>query len=369
MLDLLRGPAALLVFLGHWRHLFFQDYSDIGSVGRFLKGFYLITSVGYEAVMVFFVLSGCVIAHVIHSAYASDKWGWGSYMRSRLTRLWIVLIPALVLTAMWDQAGLWMAGSDPSIYAGTGFGHVVNRPVAEDTTWWIFGGNILFLQKILVPTFGSNGPLWSISYEFVYYLTFPALVLAFLPRKFALKRLGWCVFALVVLAFSGKAIAASFLIWLMGVVAYWLYLRAAPPPKVALWGFVLSGMALLGVILMSKSSFELPEKLWSFAIGLASAVTVYFSLGSQPTRLAMRVIAPVHRLSDMSYSLYLLHTPVFIFVASTLFLKDSERWLPDAYHLTLATLLGIAVFIYCMVVWFFTEHRTPALRKWLAKFL
>ena len=62
LLDVLRGPAALLVLIGHWRNLFFKDFPELVNPGLPTKGFYLLTGAGYEAVMLFFVLSGCVIA-------------------------------------------------------------------------------------------------------------------------------------------------------------------------------------------------------------------------------------------------------------------------------------------------------------------
>jgi peptidoglycan/LPS O-acetylase OafA/YrhL len=36
-------------------------------------------------------------------------------------------------------------------------------------------GNLVFLQAILVPTWGSNGPLWSLAFEFWFYIWFPTL--------------------------------------------------------------------------------------------------------------------------------------------------------------------------------------------------
>jgi peptidoglycan/LPS O-acetylase OafA/YrhL len=121
-------PAALLVFVGHWRNLFFQDFGQLDPPGVGLKLFYLFTGAGHEAVLIFFVLSGCVIAHVIHTMRQRGKWSWSGYLSARLTRLWVVLIPALLLTAVWDRIGSGMGGA---IYAGGGFGAIIHEPVAE----------------------------------------------------------------------------------------------------------------------------------------------------------------------------------------------------------------------------------------------
>ena len=37
-------------------------------------------------------------------------------------------------------------------------------------------GNLAFLQDFFARPYGSNGPLWSLSYEFWFYLVFPLLV-------------------------------------------------------------------------------------------------------------------------------------------------------------------------------------------------
>jgi peptidoglycan/LPS O-acetylase OafA/YrhL len=176
LLDVLRGPAALLVLFGHWRNLLFKDFHEVDNPGLIVKLLYLFTGAGHEAVMLFFVLSGCVIAHVIYGLHERGSWSWRGYLSARLTRLWIVLIPALLLTAVWDRIGMWLAAGERSIYEGDGFGNILNQPVAALSGPEVLFGNVFFLQRILVPTFGSNGPVWSISYEFVYYLAYPLLL-------------------------------------------------------------------------------------------------------------------------------------------------------------------------------------------------
>lgn len=37
LLDVLRGPAAILVFAEHWRNLFFKDYPDLVSNGMTVR--------------------------------------------------------------------------------------------------------------------------------------------------------------------------------------------------------------------------------------------------------------------------------------------------------------------------------------------
>src|ERR1700742_1036888 len=105
-LDLLRGVAALLVCLFHWRYLLFVDYSQITAYRVPLKYFYLVTSTSRQAVIVFFVLSGYLISSSIFRLERRAAWSWRLYLTHRLVRLWIVLFPALLLGFLWDSMGV-----------------------------------------------------------------------------------------------------------------------------------------------------------------------------------------------------------------------------------------------------------------------
>jgi peptidoglycan/LPS O-acetylase OafA/YrhL len=366
LLDVLRGPAALLVFAEHWRNLFFIDFPQLANPGLVMKVFYLFTGAGHQAVMLFFVLSGCVIAHVIYGLHERGKWSWPDYLSARLTRLWIVLIPALVLTGFWDRIGMWLAPGKQSIYEGAGFGNILNQPVAAVSGSEVFLGNVFFLQRILVPTFGSNGPVWSISYEFVYYLAYPLLLGGLvLFRGRLLAGLASVALAAGLLVFAGKSISAGFVIWLFGVAAYFAFKKVPWPTRWAIPGFLGGVLLLVACIVGSRMGIDLGPLDWEVLIGISCALAVYAGLSAEPTERLTRILRPFHGLSAVSYSVYLLHTPLLVFIASLLFTSNADRWDPDLANLTMAVPIALVVFGYCLLVWFFTEHRTNALRKWL----
>jgi peptidoglycan/LPS O-acetylase OafA/YrhL len=369
LLDVLRGPAALLVFAEHWRNFFFQDFAQVKNPGIALKVFYIVTGAGHEAVMVFFVLSGCVIAHVFYGMNASNSWGWPTYLAARLTRLWIVLVPALVLAFLWDTLGMWLAGSDDPVYSGAGFGNMVNVSVAETSTLWIFVGNVFFGQKIFVPAFGSLWPSWSIAYEFMYYLVYPALALALIPamgRSWPV-RIGYLLLASGVLVFAGGRIAMSFPIWLAGAAAYLCFRRAPIQERFATLGFSVGLLLTLACIVGSRSGKVIPYVNWDWLIAIACGLAIYCGLGANPGKLTSRLLKPLHQLSAVSYSLYLYHMPVLLFAAALTFTNSSERWAPSVPNLLLGSLLALVVFAYCLAGWYFTERNTGVIRKWSAK--
>lgn len=127
-LDALRGIAALVVVLGHTRSLYFTSASGHltgkGPSGQtavptlppsLLPASDARITIGNEAVMIFFVLSGFLVGGSVLKAHRKGSWSWKSYLTKRLTRLWVVLIPALLVGCALDRAGMALFGLQ-SIY-------------------------------------------------------------------------------------------------------------------------------------------------------------------------------------------------------------------------------------------------------------
>src|SRR5437868_5279704 len=96
-LDLVRGLSALAVMAGHLRGLFFVPFDQANAPTALIGAVYFLTSLGHQAVVVFFVLSGYFIAGNVLRSLADQSWNWRGYLTRRLVRLSIVLIPALLL--------------------------------------------------------------------------------------------------------------------------------------------------------------------------------------------------------------------------------------------------------------------------------
>jgi hypothetical protein len=105
----------------------------------------------------------------------AQQWPWRTYRVSRITRLQLVLFPALVLGGSWDRIGMRIPQAPP-IYFNALYKLYVPS-VALRSTVPVFLENLFFLQTIISPVFVSNTPLWILSSEFWYYTLFPALIL------------------------------------------------------------------------------------------------------------------------------------------------------------------------------------------------
>ena len=131
-LDLLRGLAAFEVFLCHVRGGSFVEYGALpaGEKTHFVAALFLLSRLGDEAGMVFFILSGFLVGGQIVRHVQEKRFNLASYAVDRLTRILVPLVPACLLTAgvIWYLDGRWPPVSDGSV---------------EDTIWVGLGGLVV----------------------------------------------------------------------------------------------------------------------------------------------------------------------------------------------------------------------------------
>lgn len=186
-LDGLRGLCAMSVLVGHlvlvshllvWRGVY---------PGHFLT---IIGSFGHLAVLIFFVLSGFVIGYTTPEQFTLKN--AKQYIFRRLIRLYPIYFIAIILSFA-----------------------VSEKPFNLTQ----FLSHLFFLQHWIVPIIDTNGPLWSLHYEFFFYLLFLAI---WAWRIYVPGAICVCiVFALLsaVINFHPFKILGYFAIWLLG---FWL---------------------------------------------------------------------------------------------------------------------------------------------------
>ncbi len=365
-LDALRGVAAILVLFGHLRNIFFVDYHEILHSNFLVSAIYFLTSLGHQSVVVFFVLSGFLISSNVLNMVRSEKWTWGKYLVNRSARLLIVLVPALVLCAALDGIGISIFGTK-SIYGGESLGaSSVDFRAIDRSNIHTFIGNALFLQGIAVKSFGSDSPLWSLSYEFWYYLLFPLLLLSFYPsQKTVFSRIKTLIMAGLIAYGIGSEILSYFSIWLIGTSLLLLpplqSWDAAKQYKLGLSGVCLS---ILPLVLFAYRMKVIPSGSVfqdDLVTGLACGVFIYGLLQDRRLKTKGPYSNICHFLANFSYTLYLVHMPL-LFLLRQCFLT-SERWQPDMLHFLLSVLIAASVIFFAQIVARLTEYRTDALRK------
>ena len=215
LLDLLRGVAALLVLLEHWRNLLFIDYPQLPlSLRHWLLLPYLLCSAGHQAVIIFFVMSGYLISASVFRMIDRSTWTWPLYLTHRLLRLWVVLIPGLLLCTLWDNIGVH-SSLTAAVYGGYSNNHITHD-IRATLNLPTFLGNLVFLQGIVTNSYGSDGALWSLAYEFWYYILFPLGLFALRRQTKTSFRLLFLVLFALVAWFVYPWILLYFPIWLTG---------------------------------------------------------------------------------------------------------------------------------------------------------
>lgn len=201
-LEAVRGFAALYVVLFHTLPQRIDLWGvNIGAIFRF----------GPEAVIVFFALSGFVIKYTWERS--ADK-SFRYYFIRRFIRLYIPLLFIFLLGYLikCQQEGNWVSPDLPTLL-----------------------GNIFMLQDVVSQkpnvvsgTYMGNGVLWSLSYEWWFYMLF-----FFLSKKIPSAKLNFWVNVLTITAaltyliypFILNRLVMYFAIWWIGVQFADLYLK------------------------------------------------------------------------------------------------------------------------------------------------
>ncbi|MGH7271844.1 MAG: acyltransferase family protein [Polyangiaceae bacterium] len=365
-LNLARWVAAELVLVSHIRGLVLVTWSEVPASERnpLLWLLFAGTSLGHQAVVVFFVMSGFLVGGSVLSEVRADRFSMGRYLVNRISRLYVVLLPALALGWTLDRIGL-RAFAESGIYSHK-FPHELlslNYDVGArlGAATWI--ANAVNLQTISAPTLGSNGPLWSLANEFWYYLLFPAALLPFVAKR-RWARAAWAAVALAAAWLVYPNILAYALIWLLGVAVRLIpRIRFLPP-----WLTALAIFPAAAACARIQSTSRAPGAFFLADMALALLFLVVL-LGSMHERRSDALPgAKTHeRLAGFSYSLYLLHFPFVllttVWVQSTWGHALSQR--PGTAPFLIMAALFVAANLYAWTVAQATERHTASVRRWL----
>lgn len=330
-LNVIRTTAAILVALGHMRTLLFVDYGASESRSVWVQALYLLGSLGHPAVIVFFVLSGYLVGGGTIRAVASGQFTWLSYGVARMARLWIVLLPALFLTQIFDRAGAWI-NRDSEIYKGSSAYHAVIPPegVGPFLGWAEVLGNAFFVQSIHVHTLGTNSPLWSLAYEFWYYLLFPAALMA-LSGKFGVRTRVLSAGIFILGSFvAGLEVLLLFPVWILGALVSWqsgriarLLLRISALGRRCLR--LLCAVSVLAAAVASDFMGGGYVVVAAFVTIPTAALIASTTVDNSPLPKRMSVWGGLSGAAAWSYTLYAIHMPVLAFLVSFAVPRADDR--------------------------------------------
>lgn len=303
-LDGLRGFAVALVVLFH---------ADVS----WMTG-------GFLGVSVFFTLSGYLITSLLLAEFEQrGRIDLKAFWARRLRRLAPASLAAIVVVV---ALASWLSTSSEA-----------SRIKGDAVAAALYASNWRFIvaDHSYADLFSAPSPLlhiWSLSIEEQLYVFVPVIVVGLLALGWTRRRLGVVLLALAgVSTIIGVALSGVDRVYygtdtraaelLLGAVLACLagkWLRAGSSSRTARVFAIVGPLALAGVVLLSvlsdpRSSWVAGGALPAFA--LLSVILVVAAVVTGPVRIALSW-SPLRALGRISYGVYLVHWPVFVFLSS-----------------------------------------------------
>ena len=357
-LDALRGILAIYVLVGHARWLLWSGMSvwQESSHPLWCKLIVLASAgfrYGHEAVMIFFALSGFFIHLKSANSLVSNQpinLSLSQFLKRRLHRLAPPYFYALIFTFIIDYLGFHLY---PTLYTATTGDPLLDANFSrKGYSLESVLPAILILPSSLGKDFGTNGPLWSLAYEIVYYLLYP----------FWLKvrtKFGFYVYPIILslsLVFSIfpnsfiSSVLAHYPIWLGGAALAELVIRF--PSFKRLTKFI--APLTLAISFLALNLWSSPLLLISILIYIVFSCSVLLMFLALPKRV---YLTQIHQAFEMlglqSYTIYICHFPLITFISAWSINVLGERPL-DGYLAIFGVLITL---VWCRISFLLCESK------------
>jgi peptidoglycan/LPS O-acetylase OafA/YrhL len=335
-LDGLRGLAAFYVMVLHARWLLWEGYSEgfqkhsgsYSALAKMQMYCFSLFRYGHEAVLFFFVLSG----FVIHLRYArrmaeqgmAAKFDWAAFVWRRARRLYPPLLAAMGLALILDNIG---KANGYAIYSQSTPYPLINANVTSHLDGVTLLGNLAFVMNTYVPVFGCNGPLWSLKFEWWFYMIYPLFWLLS-RRSIALAT------ALMAGLFAASYFPSGWPLRLLhdvftAMLAWWLGALLADIFAGRLqwrWPWVAVGAGITGVLVLHFTG-----PLHDLGVGLIFSAVLAGGFTLKEWKIRLLWLEKLKPLGDMSYTLYVTHFPILVLAGGWLMSRSPKGLLPQHF--------------------------------------
>lgn len=349
-LDLVRGVAAQVVVVGH-ALIFFKIYPVDGNTHPFL--------IQNAGVVVFFVLSGFLISYTVAQKRSSPRYTFRTYFVDRFVRIFTAFAPALLFILAFDLVFKAVFGAaaysfkdafDAKTFAG-------NALMIQDFPLWEVLPRLPLHLDARITSFGSGRPLWTVAIEWWMYLLYGFLIFRREIRLPLVAKTLILAGLLVVPLWNigGRGNGLTF-VWFAGVAVFLLRdskLAAIRPRDALVTIGILSAGALWRLRLSSLDVYD-PLFAAFLAAMLLFGLVALRQVQVRHDTVGARVI---RRVADYSFSLYLIHYSVLVFLAE--YNGRAGRW---PLFLTGLIASNVVAYAFAMV----TEFHHKTLRASLA---
>ena len=350
-LDIIRFLAAFAVLACHFRGAFFEEYSSLSdsqhNLGVF--SFYFITRLGFEAVLVFFVLSGFLVGGRAIKRLKDSTFKIKDYAIDRFVRIMLPLISSLLL------------------YLPICLFFNLHTSVIE----WI--GSLLSLQGILTKSVFET--LWSLSYEVWFYILIFAIAIVLTKRERKKLVIGVIILTVCMLVFVKLKVSYLF-VWLMAACLYAFYRPSEKYYKgVTLFSFIISAIIIIMLQLSSNSLYltlrignaEIIRDVLIVIFGLTFSAFVKSIIGFIPQKRFLIILNQLGtKLASFSYTLYLTHVPVLNLLRELGAPKSNSI---DVKSVSLYILWITIAMIVAYVVYYIFERNTSVIKRQLKRYI
>jgi peptidoglycan/LPS O-acetylase OafA/YrhL len=312
-LDALRGLAALAVVVSHWHDAFPPWTSGIPSAfsrefwkdpfGILLQHTGHIFNLGGSAVIVFFVLSGFVLAL---SLEAPDE-TYGRFVIKRVFRIWPPLAFVVLLSA-----GLYFLVPTSPIPQLSDWFNVIQWTTRPDAHLLV-----MHLAMIGIPPNESlDTSMWSLVHEMRISLVFPLIAIATARSPRIALSLSLTA-SMAALAFMpGPEIAASWLRTVHYTVLFFFGAALAHHRNaVSRWIVTRDRLTRSTVWLIALGCLFMPPEFlhgWMMYVVALGAVLIVALCFADPRAISLLEGRAAVYLGRISYSLYLIHVPLLL---------------------------------------------------------
>ncbi len=294
-LDTFKFMSAFFVMLTHLRFWFFQPYGllDEGSQNFVTKVFFFLTSLGGDAVVMFFILSGFLVGgRTVEKLCNGEVVSPATFIVSRLVRIMIPLAAVLLINSLFN----------------------IVQGVPNDL--WRIIGNLLCLQGVFVNPEPGIGVLWTMSYIVWFYVFILVLILLYQKRKLpVLGGLFVLILVLWVFAHMGGYLY-NVLIVASGILSFYVA-KQDLGRMFFVWNVIVAilttGLCHLCGDSVSFRSLPIDNLLIKALQVVSYSVVVGGIVRIVPKAVWVKKIEKLmSRLAKCSYSLYLLHLPIIM---------------------------------------------------------
>ena len=226
-------------------------------------------------------------------------------------------------------------------------------------------GNLFNLQGIFCESLVS--PFWSLSYEMWFYILLGALAFTLTTKSHNKKYLGFFLFFVSTLVFVIGLKMHYLLIWLIGALSY--LIRPSKKDSLVLWGAFFGFFICCVFWQFSKDTRsldfvfksinkEILELIMAFMASLFIQQVILFE---PKNKLSIIIEKYIGKMANFSYTLYLSHRIVFLWIAAFILPKNTCSF--TAIGLLYYGLILVITLVVCWLLYLISEKQTPRIRK------